>query len=31
MVAGSANWQRKMLENGDLASNLVKFSCSLRQ
>ena len=31
MIAESANWQLKMLENGDLASNLVKFSCSLRQ
>jgi uncharacterized repeat protein (TIGR03837 family) len=31
MVAASANWQQQMLENGDLASNLVKFSCSLRQ
>jgi uncharacterized repeat protein (TIGR03837 family) len=31
MVARSVNWQREMLENGDLASNLLKFSCSLRQ
>jgi uncharacterized repeat protein (TIGR03837 family) len=31
MVAVSANWRCKMLENGDLASNLMKFSCSLRQ
>lgn len=31
MAARSANWQREMLENGDLASNLLKFSCSLRQ
>ena len=26
----SAEWQRQMLENGDLASNLLTFSCSLR-
>ncbi len=26
----SADWQRQMLANGDLASNLLKFACSLR-
>jgi hypothetical protein len=31
VTALSANWQQQMLENGDLASNLLKFSCSLRQ
>lgn len=27
----SADWQRQMLANGDLASNLLKFACSLRK
>jgi uncharacterized repeat protein (TIGR03837 family) len=31
MDARSVNWQREMRENGDLAANLLKFSCSLRQ
>jgi uncharacterized repeat protein (TIGR03837 family) len=31
VAARSANWQRQMRENGDLASNLLKFSCSLHR
>ena len=26
----SADWQKQMLDNGDLASNLLRFTCSLR-
>lgn len=29
IACGAANWQRQMLENGDLASNLLKFASSL--
>ena len=31
MACRAADWQRKMLENGDLASNLIEFAASLRQ
>jgi uncharacterized repeat protein (TIGR03837 family) len=31
MASQSADWQRKMLENGDLSSNLLKFAASLQQ
>jgi uncharacterized repeat protein (TIGR03837 family) len=30
IVDGSASWQRQMLANGDLASNLLKFAKTLR-
>lgn len=30
MVCRSVEWQRQMQENGDLASNLLTFACSLR-
>jgi uncharacterized repeat protein (TIGR03837 family) len=31
MALQSEDWQRKMLENGDLSSNLLKFAASLQQ
>jgi uncharacterized repeat protein (TIGR03837 family) len=31
MTSQSEDWQRKMLENGDLASNLLKFAAALQQ
>jgi hypothetical protein len=30
IVGRAADWQRQMLANGDLATNLLKFAASLR-